>query len=185
MDTMKSILYSLVALATVTLTLAATPALAQEQIPLTDAHIARITSNCQVTLATLEKLHASDAPIYINRNQTYFSISDKLMARLNSRLALNSFDTTQMVKTVSSYNSALAQFRTAYKQYDDSLTELIKVDCKRQPVSFFYKVADTRQQRQKVYEAGKKLRFYIDQYRTDVRSFQSQHLTQLVGDSHE
>ena len=182
---MKSILYSLIALAIVTFALAATPAFAQSETPMTDAHISRIKSNCRVALATLAQIHANDAPIYINRNQTYFSISDKLMAHLNSRLALGSYDTTQLVKTASSYNAALTQFRIAYKQYDDSLTDLIKMDCKRQPVSFYDKVADTRKQRQKVFEAGQKLRAYIDQYRTDVQFFQSQHLKKLSGGSDE
>jgi hypothetical protein len=178
---MKSVCYSLIALLLATVVIGSAPAFAQDATPMTDEHIARIKSSCQVALATLGQIHANDAPTYINRNQTYYSISDKLMARLNSRLTLNRYDATQLVKTASEYNTALLRFRTVYKQYDDTMANLIRTDCKKQPVGFYDEVATAREQRQKVHEAVQKLQSLIGQYRQDVQTFETKHLTQLSG----
>jgi len=168
----------------ITAVVGSAPAFAQDAAaPMTDEHIDRIKSSCQSALATLGQIHANDAPTYINRNQTYFSVSDKLMAHLNSRLTLNRFDATQLVKTASDYNTALLRFRTAYKQYDDTMAALIRTDCKKQPVGFYDAVADARDQRQKVHDAVIKLQTLIAQYRKDIQEFQIKHVAQLSGGS--
>lgn len=177
---MKSVLLSLTVLIAMSFVLTSVPALAQSQ-GMTDEHIARIKSNCQDALGTLGRIHANDAPMYINRNQTYFSISDKLMARLNSRLTLNRYDATELVKVASKYNEVLSKFRTAYKQYDDTMAEALRIDCRRQPVSFYDKVAETRNARQKVNEAVGQLKAYIDQYREGVQQFKVQHMDEFTG----
>lgn len=178
---MKSILtrFSLIVLLLVASTTA--PAFAQSA-GMTDEHIARIKANCQDALSTLSRIHANDAPQYINSNQTYFSISDKLMARLNSRLTLNRYDATQLVKTASDYNLTLAKFRASYKQYDDTMSELLKIDCRRQPVSFYDKVGEAREQRQKVNDSVRQLKTLIDQYRENVNAFKLKHFQQANGD---
>lgn len=177
---MKTVLISLVALIATSFVLTSIPVSAQT-VGMTDEHIARIKSNCQGALGTLSRIHANDAPMYINRNQTYFSISDKLMARLNSRLTLNRFDATQLVRISGEYNEALARFRTAYKQYDDTMSEVLRIDCRRQPVSFYDKVTETREQRKKVNDAVQQMKALIDQYRDNVQSFKIQHVDQLKG----
>ena len=175
----KSVLYSLATLILASFVLMSVSVSAQAGM--TDEHIARIKSNCQEALGTLSLIHANDAPMYINRNQTYFSISDKLMARLNSRLTLNRFDATELVKVASEYNETLAKFRSAYKQYDDTMSEVIRIDCRRQPVSFYDKVAETREQRAKVNEAVVRLKSLIDQYRDGVNAFKIQHMKEFTG----
>ena len=103
------------------------------------------------------------------------------MARLNSRLTLNRFDATQLVRISGEYNEALARFRTAYKQYDDTMSEVLRIDCRRQPVSFYDKVTETREQRKKVNDAVQQMKALIDQYRDNVQSFKIQHVDQLKG----
>lgn len=179
---MKSVYLSLIGLVAIATLLSVVPVFAQQATEMmTDEHISRIKSNCQGALGTLARIHANDAPEYINRNQTYFSISDKLMAHLNSRLTLNRFDATQLVKTSSDYNTALAQFRSAYKQYDDMMTDLLRINCVKQPVTFYDSVNETRQQRAKVQEAVQQLKNLLDQYRQDVETFKSLHEQQLNG----
>lgn len=155
------------------------PVFAQATTIMTDEHIVRIRSNCQGAHSILARVHANDAPTYINRNQTYFSISDKMMARLNSRLALNRYDATELVKTASEYNKVLTEFRSAYKRYDDSMAELLRMDCRKQPVSFYDKVIETREQRQKVNNAVGQLKSLIDEYRENVHAFQTLNAAQL------
>ncbi len=178
---MKSVTLSLAALTVISTILSVVPVYAQTTDTMTDAHISRIKSNCQVALATLSQIHANDAPIYINRNQTYFSISDKLMARLNSRLTLDRYDATQLVKISSDYNTALAKFRTVYKQYDDIMAAVVHMDCNRQPVSFYDKVGSARIARQKVHDTVVQMTAYIDQYQSAVQAFQTLHASALEG----
>lgn len=161
------------------------PVHAQETPALTDDHITRIQTNCQSAIATLNQIHANDTPVYINRNQAYFSISDKLIARLNSRLALNRYDTAPLVKIANEYNAELAKFRVAYKQYDTAMADLVKRNCSRQPVAFYDTVAEARKQRAAVHAVIAKLHTIIEQYRTAVDTFETQNETQLRADRND
>lgn len=153
------------------------PVFAQASSTMTDAHITHIKANCQNALATLSRIHTNDSPIYINRNQTYFSISDKLMARLNSRLTLNRYDATQLVKTASDYNSALTDFRTAYKNYNDAMNTALDIDCTKQPVGFYDAVVAARTAREQVRASSDKLTSLINQYQQAVQQFKQQHFS--------
>lgn len=177
---MKNRLLFIVALVAAAGVFAVLPAHAQEEAPqLTDDHITRIQTNCQSALATLNQIHANDTPVYINRNQAYFSISDKLLAHLNSRLALNSYDTSVLVKITNSYNNEITKFRSVYKQYDDAMAELVKRNCSRQPVGFYTTVADVRKLRGAVHDSIAKLHALIVQYSQAVDAFEAQNETKL------
>lgn len=180
---MKSRLKRVVLLTLMSVLFVGAPVFAQVTSTMTDAHITRIRANCQSALITLGQIHANDAPAYINRNQTYFSISDKLMARLNSRLTLNRYDATQLVKTASDYNDELTQFRTNYKVYDDEMSDVLRTDCTKEPVNFYDKVSDARAARQSVRDSADRLTTLINQYQQNVQTFQSQHFSNQSGDS--
>lgn len=176
MKTVFLALLAIVATATIALVI---PAHAQESSDVTSEHIAHIRNSCPTAIATLNQIHANDAPVYVNRNQAYFSISDKLIARLNSRLALNRFDTASLVKISNEYATALTQFRAAYKRYDDAMKDLVRMNCVRQPVGFYDKVTESRTLRANVQQSIKKLHTKIDEYRTAVDAFQEQNETRL------
>lgn len=182
---MKKVSLVFATLIVATIAIAAVPAYAQQADVMTDQHIDRIKNSCQSALATLNQIHANDAPVYINRNQAYFSISDKLIARFNSRLALNSYDTTGLVKIASEYNDALTEFRSAYKQYDNAMADLTKMNCSRQPVGFYDKVTDVRGLRANVKEAVEKLHKLIAQYSEAVDTFKAQHETKLRSSAND
>lgn len=180
METMKRLFTTTAVLVVLMSVFMPLPLFAQ-QTNLTDDHIDRIKSNCQTALGTLARIHANDAPMYINRNQIYFSISDKLMAHLNGRLALNRYDATQLVRIASDFNDALVNFRAAYREYDNSMAQLTRMDCRKQPIGFYQQVAETRALRQKVNDATQQLSTYIAKYRTGVSSFQSENTALLKG----
>lgn len=179
MYTVKSRLLFALALIVGLGSIASLPVYAQESPVLTDDHITRIQTNCQPVIATLNQIHANDTPVYINRNQAYFSISDKLIARLNSRLALNSFDTTPLVKIANEYNNELAEFRVVYRQYDTAMADLVKKNCIRQPVGFYETIGDVRKQRDIVHSSINRLHVLIEQYRDAVNTFESENEAKL------
>lgn len=178
---MKTIVAALLTLFTTTVVAASFPVAAQESTPLTDEHIAHIKNNCPTAIATLGQLHANDGPVFVNRNQAYFSISDKLIARLNSRLALNRFDTTPLAKVASEYNSALAEFRTSFKRYDDSMKSVTRMNCVKQPAQFYDDIAEARDLRGNVNQAIKKLHAKINDYRDAINTFEEKYQERLRG----
>lgn len=171
----KFLIASIITLSMTAAVLSVIPVTAQTQT-MTEAHIARIKTNCGVALATLGRIHANDAPVYINRNQTYYSISDKMMARLNSRLTLNRYDATDLVKIASDFNAALDDFRLSYKAYDNTMADLVRMDCTRAPVSFYDKVGDARDKRERVHLIVADMQKLIDGYRDAVKKFKSDNL---------
>lgn len=177
---MKLVKYCLSAIVALTVVLAPVSVVAQDFI-MTDEHIARIKSNCKVALGTIATLHVNDAPTYVNRNQTYFSIGDKMMARLNSRLSINRFDASELVRITSDYDNALHEFRLTYKQYYDAMAEVLRMDCTKQPVSFYDLVSYARERRASVNQSVKRLNELIHEYQNAVQTFRTEQADKLRG----
>ena len=163
---MQQILFRSIAVVAVAVSVAALAGVyAQAQgIELSDKHRKHIQANCQTVRSTMSRLHANDGPTYVNRNQTYFSISDKLIARFNGRLALSSYDMTQFARLARDYNAALSNFRIVYGRYDDAMSRLVKLDCQKQPEQFYNAAASARERRTELHEATAKINDMIQQY---------------------
>ena len=177
---MKSIIRNLIVFVGIAVFVSNISVFAQSST-MTDTHIARIKTNCQQALGILSRIHVNDAPRFINSNQTYYSIGDKLMAHLNSRLTLNKYDASMLVKTASDYNDALSKYRSTYKNYEETMSELVRMDCKRAPVTFYDEVSLAREQRAKVHHAVIRLHELLKQYRADVKAFNIANLEDTNG----
>jgi len=90
---------------------------------------------------------------------------------------LNQYDASDLVKTTSDYDEALKKFRMIYKAYDDTMSELVRMDCQRTPVTFYDRVAVAREQRLAVHDAVVELQELIAQYREQVEEFKEKHFT--------
>lgn len=139
--------------------------------PMTEAHIARIRAHCVEAQSQLRQLHASDALLRVNRGQLYELISTKLMAPLNSRIALNRLGGASLVSTTAKYEKELAAFRLAYKEYEEAMTGALEIKCTDQPVTFYDRVKDARGKRKKVNETTTALHKTIKQYKTEFELF--------------
>lgn len=151
---------------------------AQESL-MGEAHIERIRSNCTEAKATLAQLHASDGLLRVNRGQVYESISTKLMATFNSRASLSRLDATQLVTAASAYERELTAFRSDYKAYEQQMSDILKIDCTKQPVAFYDAIADARDQRLKVRQRVVALTTHINEYKTAFDDFEKQYVTSL------
>jgi hypothetical protein len=145
-------------------------ALAQDT-PMTDAQINQIKSNCLSAKGTMAQLHANDALIRVNRGQMYESMATKLMSRFNDRVGSNHLNSKYLVSVTQDYNTALTTFRNDYQLYEESLSSALKIDCTKEPVSFYDAVADARTKRAQVHSDVLKLHQYIDQYKTAFDEF--------------
>lgn len=139
--------------------------------PMTDAHIARIRSNCVEAQSSLAQIHASDALLRVNRGQLYESISTKLMAPLNSRIALNKLDGSTLVSTAADYEKALDTFRSDYQQYEEALSRALNMKCEDQPVAFYDGVSDAHDKRMQVHANVISLQALIAKYKTVFEEF--------------
>ncbi len=141
---------------------------------MTDAHIQRIKQNCRAASRTMQQIHVNDGPLRVNRGQVYDSISTKLMAPLSSRLIVNKFDASALVKVTTQYDKALTDFRESYKKYDNKMSSVLEIDCVKQPVSFYDAVAEVRQLRAAVHGHVVKMQALIDEYSVSFNAFRSE-----------
>lgn len=138
---------------------------------MTEAHIERIRNNCVEAQSSLGQLHASDALLRVNRGQLYEFISTKLMAPLNSRIALNRLDGVSLISTSTEYGRQLATFRLNYQSYEESMSVVLKMKCTDQPVAFYDAVNATKIKRQKVHDSTLQLNASIRQYKAEFEAF--------------
>jgi hypothetical protein len=140
---------------------------AQNTPPMTEAHIAKIRSNCVEAQSILNQLHTSDALLRVNQGQVYELISTKLMAPFNGRVALNKLDATKLIAVSSDYDRELMAFRANYKLYEESMSRTLKFNCTNQPVAFYDSVGETRAKRKIVYNNTLNLKTYIQKYKAE------------------
>ena len=144
---------------------------AEEQAPMTEAHIARIRANCIDTKSTLQQLQHADAGLRVNRGQIYESIATKLMAPFNSRLVLNRIDSETFLNIADEYEQQLQAFRLQYQQYDEAMSATLRINCVNQPVAFYDSLVDTRSKRQLTHDTTVQLHKIIEKYGTEVDTF--------------
>lgn len=141
-----------------------------------DAHAGRIRANCVNAQSTLNRVHENDALMRVNRGQLYELISTKLMATLNSRIALNQLDGTKLSQIAMAYNQSLDTFRTNYQVYEEQLSATLKIDCTKQPVAFYDAVADARTKRSAVHASVTDLNNEITSYSAAFDEFSAAYM---------
>lgn len=153
------------------LLLTAPTPVAAETLVLTSSQIDLITGYCTPARGHLERLHSADALLRVNLGQRYENISTKLMAPLNSRVALAGNDGVDMVKTTVDFNEELTTFRELYLDYDNQMADVISMKCQDKPVEFYQQLEIARQKRTELNESVVKLGELIVQYKTQFEEF--------------
>ncbi len=140
---------------------------------LTDDQIAIIRTNCLGVQSTLQRLHSNDGLARYNLAQQYNIISTKLMAPMNSRVALSKLDGVALLQTTVDFDTQYSQFDTSYQQYETTLQRALKMNCKEQPVAFFDTVSLARNHRAEVRSTLDKINALLSKYRSQVGTLQS------------
>ncbi len=143
------------------------------QSALSEQHLQRIRQNCVTAQTALNQLHASDALLRVNRGQLYENISTKLMAPLNSRIALNRHEGLKLAATTLEYDRQTDVFRSSYKDYEESMSRLLQINCAEQPAEFYESVQETREKRQRLHEDTETLTMLLRAYKTEFEDFSS------------
>lgn len=167
------------------LTIAVSPVARAEEatsLLLTDGQIGLIRANCLDVQSTLQRLDANDALARYNLSQQYNIISSKLMAPMNSRLALTKLNGVAPLQTAVDFDAQVNQFKSAYQQYEETIQRALKMNCKDQPVAFFDTIAMARDQRARVHQTITKINTLIEQYRVQIEAIQKAFVTSGVQD---
>lgn len=138
---------------------------------MTEAHIERIKANCIDAQVSLTQLHTSDALLRVNRGRMYESIATKLIVPFNSRVTSNQLDGKSLIDIYTTYEKHLAEFRSNYQSYEQSMSETLRINCQNQPVSFYDKVNATSELRKKVHTSVGALHKAINDYKVAFDAF--------------
>lgn len=133
-----------------------------------------VKQNCVSAQGTLTRLHANDALARVHLGQEYETILSKLITPMNSRIVLDKFDGSDMVKIASEFNVKLDEFRSQYQKYDVSISKLIQMNCVDQPESFVDGLSDSRDLRQSVRSTIDELSSLVQDYHTQVGILRTQ-----------
>ncbi len=147
------------------------PTYAISGVVLTDSQIELIRSTCQTAQVNLNTLHTNDAVLRVNLGERYLNIARRLMAPMNSRIALNGLDGVALAQTAVSYNEGYQSFSTAYATYQTSLETAINIDCRAQPVEFYQAIEKARADRGDVAYVVEQMYTLGVQYRTQLDEF--------------
>lgn len=151
--------------------MAAASQAAHAQAALPEAQIEQIRGNCVTAQSTLTRIHASDGLLRVNSGRLYEIFSTKLMAPLNSRIALGRHGGLKLSAITIEYDRQLDIFRSSYIQYEDTMSKTRKIDCVEKPVEFYESIQLTREQRQKLHEDSETLVSLLESYRAEFEIF--------------
>lgn len=149
-------------------------------VSLSEAHLEKIRMNCVEARSTLNRLHASDGLMRVNRGQLYEAISTKLMAPLNSRLVLNRIEPGDLLTLAGTFDQQLKDFRSSYQQYEVAMSRLLVVDCTKEPAQFYTNLIDARLKRQATHDANEALQTTIGDFGREFSTFSANYKKEPV-----
>lgn len=154
---------------------------ASATVVLSQDQIEAITSSCITIQRNLQRLQQTDRLLRVNMGQNYDSIARRLMAPLNSRIALNGLDGVNLAKTTVDFNAQFTVFQHDYSKYDDTLSAAMAVNCQQHPVDLYNQIVNARVARQTVYDDTQKLDALLKTYKEQFEAFSAAHLAQSGG----
>lgn len=160
------------------------PVFAQENLLPADDNtiIDKLQENCDTIRGVLRRLHTTDALLRVNAGQMYNGMSVRLMARLNSRLALNRVDSSNLVEITSQFEASRKEFVSNYSTYETALSNVIKTNCKTNAGKFYELLIIARDQRSKLAESVQDMHTSISDYQVAVEQLYQQ---MFINDSTE
>ena len=145
----------------------AAPLVSAEAQPLSDKQIDVIRQNCTEAQQILQRLQRNEAAARVNRGRGY-ETALRLMASLNSRVALNKLNAPKLTDITSQVENKFNVFRSDYIAYDDQLEAVLKLKCSSQPVTFYDELTLARDDRTKVAKDIQAIDGLLDQYQAAV-----------------
>ena len=148
-----------------------------QDLLLTNDQVERIRNNCADTQISLTAVHNTDAAARVNLGEQFNAVSNRLMAPMNSRIALNKLNGVALATTTVAFNEELKNLSLVYIDYEKALSGVIAMKCYDQPIEFYDNLTLAMQKRAAVRSSVSKLTKLMEQYRVQVGDLQKQALT--------
>lgn len=132
-----------------------------------------IVSKCSEIKEQLKTLQKNDARTRVHLGGRYETILTKFMTPLNVRLLENNLSNVELVENQNDFAGAKTLFNNDYINYQQDLEELVSMDCKKEPATFYEKLDKVRQKRKIVEQDVLKLRSLISAHVRLVTSLRS------------
>lgn len=135
--------------------------------------LAMVKQRCERLQSTVRQVHTDDSLLRVNAGQVYNRLSGQLMARLNSRLALNRIDSTAFVEVSGRLDGHRGEFAKKHTAYDIDMTELSNIDCKTRPAEFYAGLVKVRDSRKEVASIMASMNRAVKEYQAAVEQLKS------------
>ena len=108
------------------------------------------TANCAKIKETLVNLQHTDSRARVYLGRYYETILNQFIVPLNMRLVENNISSSGLVDIQGKFKASRQDFIDHYIAYQQSLEELVGVNCAEEPEKFLQKLDDTRKTQQVV-----------------------------------
>jgi hypothetical protein len=142
----------------------------------TEAQLTKIQTECSSIKSHLKKLRSNDALMRVNLGQNYETISSRLMAKLNARIATNKLNGSKLVEKSAEFNENMGYFRENYQTYEKELVKLVDMDCQKTPKDFYIQLERVRYYRKELNFNTTKLSEIAKEYEDALIIFKNEEL---------
>ncbi|MBQ8996529.1 hypothetical protein IJ095_00670 [Candidatus Saccharibacteria bacterium] len=108
----------------------------------------QISENCGSIRQSLKLLQRSDARTRTYYGAIYETALSKYITPLNLRLVKNDLSSVALINLQTALATSRSNFSADYIDYSKSLEELIAIDCRLEPETFYNKLVSTREKRE-------------------------------------
>lgn len=135
----------------------------EKQELITSEQKTTIVDHCDAMKDSLKSLQRTDSRARVYLGRYYETILTNFITPLNIRLVENNISDAKLLDNQTSFASRRSSFNNNYISYQQSLEELVNVDCKSEPEKFYEKLLVTREKRKIVKKDVSKMRGLVDE----------------------
>ena len=117
-----------------------------------------IVDNCDRIKDSLRNIQKSDAKARIYLGSHYETVLSKYMTSLNVRLVENNLSKPSLIENQKELAKTKESFSTLFVDYQKDLEELMAMDCRVEPESFYERIVKMRAKRKEVASSVSKMR---------------------------
>jgi len=137
----------------------------------TDDERSYVAQNCSSILISLKNLQVSDANTRAYLGNILEGTTTRYITRLNVRLLRNNLSVPELISDQSDIAAVKSAFSTSYIKYARSLEDLIKINCRSNPLGFLNQLVIVRTNRAALREVVERAKTIIVDHTNNVEAF--------------
>lgn len=138
--------------------------------------------DCLDVKMRLSAVYQQDGLLRVNAGAAYDSITERLVARLNSKVASESLDGAELIAFAADIREGHEDFIASYMRYERAMNQLLKTDCQSRQHQYYQDLTAVRGLRAEVYISMNQTNQSIDSYFTAFEEFKQNYLKRQSED---